>query len=168
MAEQYETVEQTIARLNQTVKPCEKHNSPAALDEEGAWIVADPCGCVMLCTQFDSVEEAIAFWNERPYVESLMADYIQEVTEGYELTKRYRVLRQRAVMMALLLHNMQKNNSVSITDLTMCMNFVPTLLQQCQAEEAQELQERKESMQRMVDRLQVQEAPVDSPSQERE
>lgn len=70
-----ETIEEQVARLNPTVRGCWKHNNPAHIEitnDMGEIIFAPECGCYQETRDFNSLEEAVNWWNDRPYVDELL------------------------------------------------------------------------------------------------
>lgn len=105
-----------MARLNPTIRPCTKHNNPAHVeaDIQGEFILAPECGCFMETNVFDSLEDAVQWWNDRPYLDSLMQDYILEVDKGRQWKKMFEGMLGVVEGLSKVFTTMTETKSISI------------------------------------------------------
>lgn len=110
------TLEEEMARLNPIVRPCNKHNNPAHIeaDIQGEFILASECGCYMETNMFDSLADAVNWWNDRPYLDSLMGDYIAEVEKGRKWKKMFESLMGVVESLARVFTSMAESRSISV------------------------------------------------------
>lgn len=80
MPREDETLEEAIERLSPSLRGCLRHNNPARIetDLQGDYIISPECGCYMETAEFDSLDDAVSWWNERPYQDRL-EELVQEV-----------------------------------------------------------------------------------------
>lgn len=73
-------------KLQKTLRHCVKHNNPAEIVEDwirGDHIISVECGCWLESNGFSDMQEMVAFWNDRPYVDGLL-ERIEELERAKE------------------------------------------------------------------------------------
>lgn len=137
-------IEDQIERLNPTVRGCIKHNNKAQIeaDMQGEVILAVECGCYMDCNTFDSLEEAVNWWNERPYVDELVRDYASEFGANRFLRLELDEFVATLERISQVFVKMASTNSISIIDLERTRSMTVRALDQVKAYRAR-LEEEK-------------------------